>query len=687
MLTVLSCIRRLVILYFLSLNVFVISGQSLKTSELAENSISHELPLNSPTDSNVVLIEDSSDSLTSRVSSQYSEWIMPVLSARILLFKAEEKGYIASSKECQQRLLIYNKAFPGVEVHTSLIEDEIVLEKYLNSEARLFPDIQRVNWCYQEYLKSSPILPPSPQTLLNPLLNSRALFTMDSVKLLCDKITEIQQAENDKQANIKHKPWGLDEMSLPLESSVCLAEKPDNECVVTVNEFNCFAAFNKKNSHIPLAIARKMVLVELLRTKFCSQKADSHGLSFNTQFQEKMEAVLDDQLLPHEYSTSRYDDSIEVKLGETYNKYYNQFFRDKITKLVELIGSTDSVYLDSLIRIDQRRRSDPVPKGGLSAKSPFVNSLFWRKLSSEELPDCILQTVDTLRRGQISGLIKTPFGFFVCKVIKVERRAGVSFRDAYNKVRYLYNLEQKLSNGQPDSVLAREYYDRNKTTYSAPDTLFVTSWLIPGTDTLMLQAKNDSITVSNDTAKIRPLRVQSTHLPTLIQNALLKRYNDSLNKSGFIGPLHCHLGTWYFLINKRMPGGKPIPFNLAINSIYPKLLIQSFPFDSLFSTESGRAMKKQMINNTAYQKYIYLKSDTIAQALSDSEIKKLITNKTINIAYKSGKETNRQLCDIARGMVRDQMQQQYAKEIENWLQSIRIKDSLLSDKSIVDNKR
>ncbi len=622
------------------------------------------------------IIKERPDSLTAKMNACYRQWKRAIRACYILLDTATADGYNAAPEEVTTRLSMYVQAFPGIAIDTMLVKKEIIIEKYLLQETGITPTPMQIQTGYFDFIGQSPLKSPPSQSAISPILSSRVLFLLDTVVQLCNELSRQQNQRTNEQFAASMEPWPVNEIAVNADSQLCLVINPDNrECIVTVNEFNNFLSLHRIQRRIRLETARRLALRELLTDLHLADRAEKAGIPARKELMEAEEQWVEKRLLwrEHAYLTETIDD--DRLLNSTYDKYYDRFFREKKLMTVGIIGSTDSLFIDSLYRDIQKKEADTVP----SRKRSYTNSLPWVILPSADLPDTIISAIDTLKQKQ-SCVLKTPFGFFICRIFNVRRQREISFKQARDKLVYLILTERTISQGKPDSILALEYYLKNNNKFITPDTLIVRAWLVPLIDTLTLREmdkKKLQQMISRDTTCFRPRVIGSESLPYIVADELLSRLVGKKDKQTLIGPLTSHFGTWYFSIQKVIAGRKKIPFASAREMIYNELEIQSFPFDSILKTEAGIRAKEQLVLAGAYRKYANNNLEKEIADIPDKDIQKLIENKMIKISYANKGTPDKRLLNIARQMISEKKIQQDQAKINEWIESLVIDRELL----------
>lgn len=363
----------------------------------------------------------------------------------------------------------------------------------------------------------------------------------------------------------------------------------------------------------------------------------------------------------------------DALLAATYDKYY-RFFCDKKIKTVALIGSSDSGYIDSLYRVLQSFDHSTVPESALKKQS-FIKLLPWITASTDDLPDSIVSAVDTLRIQQVRNL-KTPFGFFICRIIENKRRRAIPLKNVTLQLSYLITEERKASKGESDTIRAMHFYKNHSKMFVSPDTILCRTWLIPFIDTTAIAALpeiNRSSRIAKDTTMFLSQHIWSTDLPSAVGDSLrfrLKSYRDSVH---FIGPIDSRFGKWYFSVLKIIPGGKKIPFARVKCDICKSFEIQCLPFDSIRETEMG----KHLISMEALAGAYRHKVNDELKDIPDEEVKKQMEIGLVKAAASNKSLSDDDQIEDARNLIKEKRNKDDSTNMMNWIESLIIDRAVL----------
>jgi hypothetical protein len=612
-----------------------------------------------------------SDSVTKVLDHVYSKW---TINNRQLLQLSEiaEKEFTADSNEISERISLYHNVFPNIFINKQLLKAEIVTEKYLRSYESIIPSPEEVDQAYAELLSLLPDFPVPPKNDVLPIINCRALFSTSAVSELC-KVTEAKiRSEREKLWAKQSKNWSTDELAIRAESEQCIVSSQEcNTCIATVGEYNSYLQLQMILTVIDKKKAREFALNKFLSSRYCTEQNRKNNLSENVL--KVQQHRIEDKLLSRHMDTplSQIDDN---DLMYVYNKYYPRFFRNRKIKSVAILGSSDSLYIDSLY---QRLSHLDHLKGQnrLSNIKSFFSALPLVYVSSDDLPDTINTLIDTLRIQDFRTL-HTPFGHFICRIVADRRQLEIRPNEARKKLLYLAMEERKRFKDKSEELCAKNYYDCHESQYVTPDTLRARTWLLPshsiGLPTITNQRRQQP-TTANDTISFSSLNIMSYNLPPDVESELLNAYKGEKKKSSLFGPIYGIFGTWYFKVENAKIGGVKLPFDSVKSSIINEMQVQGFPMDSMLKTENGEKVVNQEIITAAFYAGIPAEVDSIP----DEEIEKCIINKTVNVPYKKGGKIDAKLRRYARQKIMDKKIDTFQQKSLEWIQSLTIDNELL----------
>ena len=257
-------------------------------------------------------------------------------------------------------------------------------------------------------------------------------------------------------------------------------------------------------------------------------------------------------------------------LQSLYGRHYQEYFAAGEDATLDIIGSTDSAYVDSLHKVLSAwsKRSGAKPISSREAAKEPEPELPWISFREKELPRELAAVTDTFRLGQFSMPFRSRMGFFIVRLSKLVQRGEVSFDDAVPRLIF-HATRNKFLN--MDSVLeaqARKYYQDNKARFALPDTLELVSWLLPRdmAKSHPRKAAKTEQASRPDTARFKPMVLSSLVLPKETRMILQSQARADSRKTGF-GPLSDPFGRWHFRIRSKKLARDTLPYRLARKEI------------------------------------------------------------------------------------------------------------------------
>lgn len=567
-----------------ALYVMIILGSSLQAQELQTNEFD-QATLRNLNESAIVtsgaVSEPSMNTLQHRERMNRYQFtvytkILP------LAQEAEKNGFTATPEEItvQRNALIV--VFPEMPVFEKQLHDEIIARKYsqtLNGTRMSEGDIQNA---YKQMLSEYPDGKAPAMADVLPLLQTQVILENRAVQ---DKIQELND-QRDIQTNqnlLKAKEtWPVQDMRSSGPGDACIAEHKDSStCLLTIKQYNDFVPFYAVPKSFPLDSARVMTIRSILTDFYIAAEARVKGFAGSDSAAEEKRNWKQDyvrQLKSNKLGKMVVD---PVWLRQSYSMFYDALFRTCYFPHFSVIGSSDSLYIDSISKLC-RRIVAPVPripgeKNKVSAQSIDAYSLPWSHSHGEFLPGEFAAAVDTLHVSGISPLIKTSYGFFVVRLDSVQVRYEVPFEDAGEKLIILATKQKFIKMDSLLDAKADSLFTSNKQLNHFPDTLLVRAVLTPdfGRDSLK-EAKtsknNYKCDVKADSLK-SGVEISTAHLPNDVRDSLLSRFEAVQGKKNTIGPIHSRFGIWNFtVIGHKHQGGK-CPFSFVRKRLVDSLVV------------------------------------------------------------------------------------------------------------------
>ncbi|HKP97583.1 MAG TPA: peptidylprolyl isomerase [Fibrobacteria bacterium] len=363
----------------------------------------------------------------------------------------------------------------------------------------------------------------------------------------------------------------------------CVAFDPAaSACLVTVAEFNRSAeswppvlgqarqgASPSLNKDLPVEALRRDVLHSLLAGAYLENRLaqDPGQDSLNKVWQARQERRLEAERREIGDSTLR----------SLYRSRFERDFKGREERIVQVLGMSDSALADSLWRVFS------AAPGGPKAVRP-ERAWKWRSPVPADLPPGAQALIATLRKGEISKPLRTPYGYLLLRWLSVHRQPPVRFEDA---LPLLVALSRSRPVGAGPEAAAREsrveaYYRTHQEDFRSPDTARYRILLLPDAApgfSRGSRAGDSGLAAApragkgGDGFRLRlaaPELLAQLHAPRIFERcaveagyfdlpaslqAQLGRYFKA-RPGEVLGPFPSVFGTWWFQVLETRPGGR-----------------------------------------------------------------------------------------------------------------------------------
>lgn len=352
-------------------------------------------------------------------------------------------------------------------------------------------------------------------------------------------LTKINKNEdNEKLMNNKKmrkspeiEYWPEEELKINSDTGDCLFSLPEAaKCAITVGYFNYALSILKQPRAFSESESRKIVLRLLLTDYYRINRANSTGFSSAKGLEQKIKITKEQ----NDYSNKLISYGPPIRdskiLSKTYDQYYEDYFKEKSWREIEILGSSDSIYIDSVYSL---LKSDTG-----SNKKVIIPTI---KTVDTLLSSQIRVALDSLPDNTFTKPIKTSFGFFTIRTLKTEKRNEIAYKDALNQVRLLATRDYYRNTDSLLTEKAYRYYKNNKEALANQDTFNISTYLLP-------PQFLDSTKFKFSTANFRALHISSDSLPEEIRFELVRRYFEKKDNT-IIGPISSAYGFWFFKID------------------------------------------------------------------------------------------------------------------------------------------
>jgi parvulin-like peptidyl-prolyl isomerase len=259
----------------------------------------------------------------------------------------------------------------------------------------------------------------------------------------------------------------------------------DEEILVRINkEVITLAEFEKRISEIPERYrslvsgqeGRERFLDQWIKNRLIVQIAKEEGYLDRPEIIEKVKA-LEDQLLVEAYIKEKILDKVSVSDSETkeyYEKNKQEYISPKEIKVRHILFSVpaDATEEESTtIRKKAESVLMEVKKGANfselakrysacpSAKKGGVLEYFSRGQMVREFEDACFK----LKKGELSNVVETPFGFHIIEMLDERRGSGRSFEEVQEEIRQrlLAEKQERRFNALISSLEAKAKIEKN----------------------------------------------------------------------------------------------------------------------------------------------------------------------------------------------------------------------------------
>lgn len=376
---------------------------------------------------------------------------------------------------------------------------------------------------------------------------------LDAVQALNAEVREAA-ARQEKERLERMRRYAL-AIRLDEPEETCLARfNRTRACALSVGEFNEAASrwFPAADS-LPSAVdpveadsIRKRLLLALLQDPYLDAQVSRSGSG------DSLEALL---------ARAEADrvKGLRVHPGDSvlralYRKH-SRLFEARTESTYEILGSSDSAYVDSL----GQSLADPrAPPAG-------AEPLPWRILPWNSVPSQARARLASLRPEDAPLTWKSPFGHFLVRLRSRHAIPAVPYAEAVPLLGALQMQPKGLDARQEELIVA--YYAKNRSILTVPDTLLLKAWLKPGfkrkrgdflRDVELLIRRKLPV---GDTMDASPLRLPDSVLPAEARAWVAS--HPLLAQDAFLGPLPSVFGTWYFRVLEVRRGKRPLTLEEA----------------------------------------------------------------------------------------------------------------------------
>lgn len=597
----------------------------------------------------------------------------------------KDAGYNASKDEIIEKNKLLKIISPNNEFKKNEIEMMIIADKYIESICKIKPSDGELYEAYNSYCSHLDSNIAIPFHQLSPLLQINFLISNpENKKVIASKIKEYNEKEQlsikekskdnpsselpDSLSYMEMNKWPTEELQIRGYNDDCIAYTiADGECILSLEEFNKNCLTFQPSKKIPLDSARLLVLDKSLNILYLSGEAKKNGFAALPEVQNRIKSLADMNFEPRKNK----DEVNDQNLKKLYDKYYDTLFAEKEIVLLDLIGSTDSSYIDSIHTFLNNNTAKTQRRLANRKKNKKPPKLPWISSPMEKLPKTLTLPTDTLYENEFTKPIKTNYGFFILKIAQIENKKEIPFEEVRSHL--IHMIDKGESTLRPNEITdseARNYYKHFKKHYRKPDTLHLKAWLVPTTSKLNEKrlGKNE---IENQT-NWQPMEITNLLLPIDLQKRL-QRLISQKDSVEFLGPVETQYGTWYFSIKSIIKANGYISFRKVRKEI-KSLLAHSSNSKSL-STLKPEKRKKLLTDEIIAQAYWRRLVSNTPQPKKE-EVLKAIENGIITLPdFPADYPEEYKMLEAAE-LLKDKI---WRKDLERWKSEIEETDLLYSN--------
>jgi hypothetical protein len=567
--------KTIVVFLFIMTSVGIFAQSKDATDQAMTND--GTMPALSPTQSDPVN-DIRPQIITTKRYMEYLPWFAKNVCP--LSKEAEKKGLQATQEELSVQEKAFNAMFPGIPSTPSDRSNEILAQKYSKTLPGTFTSTGDIHNAYTQLQSEFPNEHMPSLDNVRPMLEMRALLENRSVQIQVEKRNEqIQKEQNDSIINA-FKTWPISDLTMHAPGNNCLARNIDNDsCLLTVEKFNRYIRYMEVPKVYSIDSARMQAIKEILRELFIADEARNQQAEESDTIANKKQNWIQEKMFQIKFKNLSMPVRDSNALHDAFSTYYDAFFSERVFPYYSIIGSSDSLYMDS---VSQALQCDTLKNGKNSDnKSKAMNhasGFSWSYSRADFLPEEFDKYIDTMRLKDVSGIIKTPYGFFIVRFDSMQIRPALRFEDAQNDLIFL--ATKRKWEDLDSSLAARAYriYTLNKRLNQTADTLRIMAFLTPLNDQPAvstggkgpLKSKNKK---ASKEGLEKGLTVLSTQLPSDIRDSLLNRFEAGNGKNQILGPIASRYGVWNFKVLDIFHGGGILPFSFSKKRLIDSMVV------------------------------------------------------------------------------------------------------------------
>lgn len=525
--------------------------------------------------------------------------------------EAEINGVTATPGEISAQEQAFKAMYPGMPVSRKQLRDQVIATKFsetLNVACISYEDIKnlykQMQWDFPDGNA------PAIATVL-PMLRMRAILENKSIQ---DKMWEFSELHAHEDLLKVNATWSVEDMRIQGRDNGCIAERTDSHgCLLTVKQYNDCIMYYTIPKRYPLDSSRVYAARYILEDSYIADKARANGFAESDSVAGRIKKWKQDYVRMRKTSTLGKLVTDHSSLSENYSRFYDALFRRREYPHYSIIGSSDSLFIDSILQICRPIMSPYSQhhkgKKENTTSSTSASAIPWSHSHSKFLPTEFGKAADTLHINGVSPVIKTLYGFFLVRLDSIQKRYEIPFHEAKEQ---LIILATKRKWFNMDSLLlakADSLYESDERLNHVPDTLTVMALLTPEIVYESIQDEETAIKKSKQDIKtdslVSGMQILSAYLPSDVRDSLLNRYEISHGREKMIGPIHSRYGVWNFEVVGRKRKGGVRRFSTIKKQLIDSLVVHEVNCGVDLSWEKPDSAFDRMALARSYEPYFF----------------------------------------------------------------------------------
>ncbi len=531
----------------------------------------------------------------------YAQEMLPILKNRIhsrytrlygetaiLLPDAHEQQVTVTPNELEEKQNSFINFLPKRYLRQLQFKNSLILEKYLHHVKGIFPRAEDMDYLFNTLTRGTDSIQKFTKESMEPLLKTMAIFYNPGVRGCMEELKN------------REKPplyWANKELMLNAPSLDCLVKDGQSgDCILSVDQFNSMVSLTKRPKTISKDSTRRQILLELLENICFSTLAEESGfskkrgvkgaLSQRERNFQKQQRLLSSGAIITE----------EATLLAAYDSYYHDYFAPREEVFIDLVGSMDSSYIDSLFTVLKSDVQNVLSKTSVQSNNDTMH-IPWKTTSWTELPDELVIPTDTLMEGECTHPIKTDYGYFIARINTINQRDEITIDEAYNSLITLATRDHWYENDSILTTHVHQYYRNNLIEFQTPDTMLIRLSLIP-------DVKYSRVHTFNEVSQRATRTISSLDLPHDVQVTLMNRYDTHKGRTNEMGPLSTKYGLFYITVLEYHKGRKQLSCNRVFAQIENRLRENPDTFAKFFSKEQKKQIRRMCLGHLYRQEAI-----------------------------------------------------------------------------------